>query len=58
VNGQVKEAVLLLDQVVKIHKQTLAEDHPDRLSVAVYTGRSIPSEWTGEGGGVTAEAGG
>jgi hypothetical protein len=26
-NGQVKEAVLLLEQMVKIKEQTLAEDH-------------------------------
>jgi hypothetical protein len=31
-NGQVKEAVSLLEQVVKIRQQTLAEDHPDRLT--------------------------
>src|SRR6266480_3266558 len=31
-NGQVKEAVSLLEQVVKIREQTLAEDHPDRLA--------------------------
>ncbi|KFY25556.1 hypothetical protein V493_04584, partial [Pseudogymnoascus sp. VKM F-4281 (FW-2241)] len=31
-NGQVKEAVELLQQVVKIREATLAEDHPDRLS--------------------------
>jgi tetratricopeptide (TPR) repeat protein len=30
--GQVKKAVLLLEQVVKIREQTLAEDHPDRLA--------------------------
>ena len=32
VNGQVKEAVSLLEQVVKIREQTLAEDHPSRLA--------------------------
>ncbi|KAF7505310.1 hypothetical protein GJ744_001013 [Endocarpon pusillum] len=31
-NGQVKEALSLLEQVVKISEQTLAEDHPDRLA--------------------------
>jgi hypothetical protein len=31
-NGQVKEAVSLLEQVVKISEQTLAEDHPDQLA--------------------------
>ena len=31
-NGQVKEAVSLLEQVVKIREQTLAEDHPEQLS--------------------------
>jgi tetratricopeptide (TPR) repeat protein len=30
--GQVKEAVSLLEQVVKIREQTLTEDHPDRLA--------------------------
>jgi hypothetical protein len=28
-DGQVKEAVALLKQVVKIREQRLAEDHPD-----------------------------
>ena len=32
ISQQVKEAVSLLEQVVKIHKQTLAEDHPSRLA--------------------------
>ncbi|KAM0145413.1 hypothetical protein ACHAPG_011617, partial [Botrytis cinerea] len=31
-NGQIKEAVALLEQVVKIEEITLAEDHPDRLA--------------------------
>jgi tetratricopeptide (TPR) repeat protein len=31
-NGQVKDAVRLLEQVVAIHKRVLAEDHPDRLA--------------------------
>ncbi|KAF7502469.1 hypothetical protein GJ744_005684 [Endocarpon pusillum] len=31
-NGQVKEAVSLLEQMIKIEEQTLAEDHPDRLA--------------------------
>ena len=31
-NGQVKEAVKLLEEVVRIKGQTLAEDHPDRLA--------------------------
>ncbi|SLM40558.1 Tetratricopeptide-like helical domain [Lasallia pustulata] len=31
-NGQVKEAVKLLEQVVKIRESTLAESHPDRLA--------------------------
>jgi tetratricopeptide (TPR) repeat protein len=31
-NGQVKEAVALLEQVVAIQAQTLAEDHPSRLA--------------------------
>jgi hypothetical protein len=31
-NGQVREAVSLLEQVVKIHKQTLGEYHPSRLA--------------------------
>ena len=30
--GNVKEAMSLLEQVVKIQEQTLAEDHPDRLA--------------------------
>jgi tetratricopeptide (TPR) repeat protein len=30
--GKIKEAVLLLEQVVKIREQTLAEDHPSRLA--------------------------
>jgi tetratricopeptide (TPR) repeat protein len=30
--GKVKEAVSLLEQVVKIEEQTLAEDHPSRLT--------------------------
>jgi tetratricopeptide (TPR) repeat protein len=30
--GKVREAVSLLEQVVKIREQTLAEDHPDRLT--------------------------
>jgi tetratricopeptide (TPR) repeat protein len=30
-NGQVKDAVRLLEQVVAIHRRVLAEDHPDRL---------------------------
>jgi tetratricopeptide (TPR) repeat protein len=30
--GKSREAVALLEQVVKIHKTTLAEDHPDRLA--------------------------
>ena len=30
-NGQVKEAVALLEQVVEIHKTTLAETHPNRI---------------------------
>ncbi|KAL8724130.1 MAG: hypothetical protein Q9166_008117 [cf. Caloplaca sp. 2 TL-2023] len=30
--GKVKEAVLLLEEVVKIREQTLAEDHPSRLA--------------------------
>jgi tetratricopeptide (TPR) repeat protein len=30
--GQVKEAVLLLEQIVTIKEQTLAEDHPNRLA--------------------------
>jgi tetratricopeptide (TPR) repeat protein len=29
--GKIKEAVSLLEQVVKIQEQTLREDHPDRL---------------------------
>jgi len=31
-NGQVKDAVRLLEHVVAIHKQVMAEDHPDRLA--------------------------
>ena len=31
-NGQVKEAVTLLEEVVRIRGQTLAEDHPSRLA--------------------------
>jgi hypothetical protein len=31
-NGQVKEAVALLEQVVAIEAYVLAEDHPDRLA--------------------------
>ncbi|KAL2165747.1 hypothetical protein VTG60DRAFT_3871 [Thermothelomyces hinnuleus] len=31
-NGQVKEAVALLEQVVAIHNQALAQDHPSRLA--------------------------
>ncbi|KAF7505308.1 hypothetical protein GJ744_001011 [Endocarpon pusillum] len=31
-NGQVKEALSLLEQVVKIEEQILAEDHPSRLA--------------------------
>lgn len=31
-NGQVKEAVDLLQQVVAIRERTLIEDHPDRLA--------------------------
>jgi hypothetical protein len=31
-NGQVKDAVRLLEHVVEIHKRVLAEDHPDRLT--------------------------
>jgi hypothetical protein len=31
-HGRVKEAVSLLEQVVKIKEQTLAEDHPSRLA--------------------------
>ena len=30
-NGQVKEAVRLLDDVLTIHQRVLGEDHPDRL---------------------------
>ena len=30
--GKIKEAVSLLEQVVKIHEQTLTEDHPSRLA--------------------------
>src|SRR5437764_9201466 len=30
-NGQVKDAVRLLEQVVEIRERTLAEDHPDQL---------------------------
>ena len=30
-NKQVKEAVVLLEQVVEIYKTTLAEDHSDQL---------------------------
>jgi tetratricopeptide (TPR) repeat protein len=30
--GEVKEAVQLLEQMVKIQEQSLAEDHPDRLT--------------------------
>ena len=30
--GKLREAVSLLEQVVKIREQTLAEDHPDRLA--------------------------
>ena len=30
--GKVREAVSLLEQVVKIEEQTLAEDHPSRLA--------------------------
>jgi tetratricopeptide (TPR) repeat protein len=30
-NGQITEAIKLLDQVVKIEATTLAETHPDRL---------------------------
>ena len=30
--GKIKEAVVLLEQVVKIQEQTLAEDHPSRLA--------------------------
>jgi hypothetical protein len=30
--GRVKEAVSVLEHVVTIRKQTLAEDHPDRLT--------------------------
>jgi hypothetical protein len=36
-NGQVKQAVALLEQVVAIHKRTLAEDHPDRLASQHWT---------------------
>ena len=32
VDGQVKEAVTLLERVVKIHETILAEDHPSRLA--------------------------
>ncbi|KAM5442400.1 hypothetical protein MferCBS31731_002278 [Microsporum ferrugineum] len=31
-NGQVKEAVRLLEHIVKVHETTLAEDHPSRLA--------------------------
>ena len=31
-NGQVKEAVKLLEHVVAVHKEVLAEDHPSRLA--------------------------
>jgi len=31
-NGQVQEAVELLQHVVQIQETTLAEDHPDRLT--------------------------
>jgi hypothetical protein len=31
-NGQVKEAVTLLQHVVKVHRDILAEDHPSRLA--------------------------
>jgi hypothetical protein len=31
-NGQVKEAVKLLEHVVTIEAGVLAEDHPDRLT--------------------------
>ena len=31
-DGQVKEAVKLLEQVVAIREQVLKEDHPDRLA--------------------------
>jgi hypothetical protein len=30
--GKVKEAMSLLEQVVKIEEQTLVEDHPSRLA--------------------------
>ncbi|GMG22263.1 unnamed protein product [Aspergillus oryzae] len=30
-NGQIKEAVKLLEHIVAIHTEVLAEDHPDRL---------------------------
>jgi tetratricopeptide (TPR) repeat protein len=30
--GKSRETMVLLEQVVKIHKTTLAEDHPDRLA--------------------------
>lgn len=31
-NGQVKDAVALLEQIVAIQSKTLAEDHPDQLA--------------------------
>lgn len=31
-NGQVKEAVTLLQHVAKVQRGVLAEDHPDRLA--------------------------
>jgi hypothetical protein len=31
-NGQIKDAVRLLEHVVKVRDDTLAETHPDRLA--------------------------
>ena len=31
-NGQVKEAIALLEEVAWVRERTLAEDHPDRLA--------------------------
>jgi hypothetical protein len=49
--GKVKEALSLLEQVVKMKEQTLAEDHPDRLASQQCAGKGISSEWTCQRGG-------
>ncbi|TVY32372.1 Kinesin light chain [Lachnellula occidentalis] len=37
-NGQVKEAIALLEQVIRIQETTLAEDHPSRLASQLALG--------------------